>query len=244
MPAALIVHAHPEPRSFVSGMKDVACDVLGGAGYDVTVSDLYAQPFDPVAKPSDFTDRQNPSYLRYAREQRHAFKAGALAPDVQREFDRLMAADLLVLTFPLFWFSTPAILKGWFDRVLLPGPVYSGRRIYDRGGLAGKRAIVGCALGGRRHMFGENAVHGHLEALLSHLLRGTLGYTGLSVLPPFCAHHVPYLEKSDRNALMKGWSRHLGQIDSLDPIPMPNLDDFDDLLRPLVELDGSASQDA
>lgn len=65
---------------------------------------------------------------------------------MRAELDKLLACDLLVLSFPVFWFSVPAILKGWIDRVLVSGSVYGGMRFYDRGGFKGKRAV------GRRHL--------------------------------------------------------------------------------------------
>ncbi|WP_260442507.1 NAD(P)H-dependent oxidoreductase, partial [Pseudomonas aeruginosa] len=42
------------------------------------------------------------------------------------------------------------ILKGWFDRVLVSGVCYGGKRFYDQGGLAGKKALVSLTLGGRQ----------------------------------------------------------------------------------------------
>jgi len=52
-----------------------------------------------------------------------------LAPDIRAELDQLLAADRLILQFPLWWFSVLAILKGWIDRVLVNGVVYGqGKR--------------------------------------------------------------------------------------------------------------------
>ncbi|MBO6639061.1 MAG: NAD(P)H-dependent oxidoreductase [Roseitalea sp.] len=230
---ALIVHAHPEPRSFVAAMRDVAAEALGDSGYEVVVSDLYAEGFDPVAKPEDFLARADPDYLVYAKEQRHCLSADALCADIAREFERLMSADLLVLTFPIFWFSAPAMLKGWIDRVFLSGAIYGGRRFYDRGALAGRRALVGAALGGREHMFGPGSVHGDLTVMLRHLLQGTLGYAGYDVVEPFFAHHVPYVDDAARAAMLEGWRACLENIDARPVLPMPTLDDFDDRMRPV-----------
>jgi putative NADPH-quinone reductase len=58
--------------------------------------------------------------------------ADALAPDIAAEVAKLARAELVMLSFPMFWFSVPAILKGWIDRVLLSGLCYGGRRFYDR----------------------------------------------------------------------------------------------------------------
>jgi NAD(P)H dehydrogenase (quinone) len=51
------------------------------------------------------------------------------------------------------------------------------KRIYSKGGLVGKRALVTCTLGGRADMFGDDGIHGQINDMLKHLLQGTLGYT-------------------------------------------------------------------
>lgn len=228
----LIVHAHPEPRSFTSALKATAVEVLTARGHAVTVSDLYDMNFDPVARGSDFGSRANPDYLVYALEQRNAYKAATLAPDIEAEVEKLKQADLIILSFPVFWFSVPAILKGWIDRVLVSGLCYGGKRFYDRGGLRGKKMLASFTLGGREHMFGPAAVHGEIQTMLRPLLRGTFYYIGCSVLPPFVAWHVPYVSDAVRNGYLDDYRAYLTGIESVDPLVFPSLDDFDDRLYP------------
>lgn len=234
----LLVHAHPEPRSFCAAMKDRAVATLAGLGHRVEVSDLYAMGFDPVAKAADFARRRDPEHLNYALEQRLAFETGTLAPDIAREVQKVRAADLLVLCFPLWWFSVPAILKGWIDRVFLSGPFYGGRRFYDRGGLAGKRATCLISAGSRAHMLEEGGIHGPLEDMLRPLLQGTLGYVGCRVLRPFVAWHVPYVDAATRAGHLDALARYLQALETLAPLPMPCLDGFDPQMRPLPPRDG------
>jgi len=163
----LIVHAHPEPQSFTAALRDQAVSTLQEQGHAVQVSDLYAMQWNPVASAADFSTRENPDYLVYALEQRLGVKKQSIAADIQAELDKLLWADLLILNFPIFWFSAPAMLKGWIDRVLVSGVCYGGKRFYDQGGLAGKRALVTVTLGGREHMFGEGAIHGPLERAIA-----------------------------------------------------------------------------
>ncbi len=223
----LIVHAHPEPQSFCAAMKDAAVEVFRQQGHAVTVSDLYAMRFNPVASAEDFASRANPDYCVYALEQRHAAETGTLPDDIRTELEKLLACDLLVLTFPLFWASVPAILKGWFDRVLVSGKVYGGKRFYNRGGLAGKRALVGVTLGGREDMFGESGIHGPLEGMLKPVLQGTLGYAGCSVLKPFAGWHIPYISAEQRAQVLQAWRARLaGLAEEADFLPMPDLADF------------------
>lgn len=229
-----IVHAHPEPKSFNAALKDLAVRVLSDAGHEVQVSDLQAMTFNPVASAADFTDREDPDYLVYALEQRHGYETGTLAPDIQVEVEKLLWCDLLILNFPLFWFSVPAILKGWIDRVLISGLTYGGRRFYDRGGLKGRKAMVTLTCGGREHMLNaDDSIHGRLEDMLRPLLRGTLHYTGMTVLPPFVAWHVPYVSEGVRKQYLADYEARLGRLDDLAPLAFPSLDDFDDRLNPL-----------
>lgn len=229
-----IVHAHPEPRSFCAAMCGTALEHLRAAGHQVLLSDLYAIGFNPVASSADFGQRRNPGYLVYAQEQRHGQESGTLAPDVRAEIDKLLWCDLLILNFPVFWFSTPAMLKGWIDRVLVSGLTYGGRRFYDRGGLAGKRAMISITLGGQPHMFGPGGIHGPLDDMLRHLLRGTLAYTGLAVLPPFVAWHVPYIDQDARGAILQHLRERLAGLESMEPLPSPSLADYDSRLYPLA----------
>ncbi|MFO3674907.1 NAD(P)H-dependent oxidoreductase [Pseudomonas protegens] len=229
----LIVHAHPEPQSFTAALRDQARSTLEAQGHQVQVSDLYAMNWNPVASAADFASRDNPDYLVYALEQRLGVKNQSIAADIQAELDKLLWADLLILNFPMFWFSVPAMLKGWIDRVLVSGVCYGGKRFYDQGGLAGKKALVTLTLGGREHMFGEGAIHGPLQDILRPLLRGTLAYVGYDVLEPFVAWHVPYISQEAREAFLHSYRQRLQHLADDQPLVFPRLDQFDEALYPL-----------
>ncbi len=242
MKQAHIVYCHPEPKSFVHAMSRTARDALERTGWAVSQSDLYAKGFNPVAGAGDFESRSDPSHLVYSLEQRHARAQGTLAPDILEELEPVLAADLLVLAFPVFWFSAPAMLKGWFDRVLLSGTFYGGRRVYDRAGMVGRRAMVLTALGGRAHMFGPDALHGALPmGMLRHLMQGTLGYVGYSVLEPFIAYHVPYVSDEARREMLSSLDAVVANLDDRPLLPMPSLERFDEQFRPM---DGGATAGA
>jgi NAD(P)H dehydrogenase (quinone) len=228
----LIVHAHPEPRSFTSALKDLARTELEQAGHTVTVSDLYAMNWNPVASGADFGSRKNPDYLVYALEQRFNYEQGSIAPDIAAELEKIKAAELIIFSFPLYWFSVPAMLKGWIDRVLVSGLCYGGMRFYDKGGLKGKRALLSFTLGGREHMFGPDAIHGEIETMLRPLLRGSLYYCGLDVLPPFIGYHVPYITPEARAGVLENYRHYLANLDTLQPLKFPSVDDFDAKLYP------------
>lgn len=228
----LIVHAHPEPQSFTSSMRHTAVEELTRAGHSVEVSDLYAMGWNPVASAEDFGSRKNPDYLVYALEQRFSYEAGSIAADIAGEIEKLKRADLLILNFPIYWFSVPAMLKGWIDRVLISGLCYGGMRFYDQGGLKGKKAALSFTLGGRPHMFGEDAIHGELDVMLRPLLRGTLAYVGLEVLPFFAGYHIPYLKPEQRAEIMEQYKAWLAALPSAEPLRFPKMSEFDEKLYP------------
>ncbi|WP_265943342.1 NAD(P)H-dependent oxidoreductase [Dechloromonas sp. A34] len=228
----LIVHAHYEPQSFTTALKDLAVETLVAAGHEVRVSDLYAMHWNPVASVADFGERKNSDYCTYALEQRHGFENGSLAPDVLAEVEKVDWCDLLILNFPIFWFSVPAIMKGWIDRVFVSGRFYGGKRFYDQGGMTGKRAMLAFTLGGQPHMFGIEGIHGEIDLMLRPLLRGALGYAGFSVLPPFAAYHVPYLSHEGRQQILVDYQQRLLTLDTLEPLRFPSMGDFDERLYP------------
>ena len=228
----LIVHAHPEPKSFCSAMKDTAVETLQSLGHEVQVSDLHQMNWNPVASGDDFEVRSQPDYLVYALEQRESYKSGKFSPDIQAEIDKLKWCDVLIFNFPMYWFSVPAILKGWIDRVFVSGFCYGGKRFYDQGGLKGKKGLLAFTLGGREHMFGEDKIHGEIQTMLRPLLRGSMAYVGLSVLPPFIGWHVPYISDEERQSLLNQYREYLTNLDQLEPLIFPSLANFDERMMP------------
>jgi NAD(P)H dehydrogenase (quinone) len=239
----LIVHAHPEPQSFTTSMLHRAVRTFEAQGHEVMVSDLYAMNWNPVASAADFGARRNADYLVYALEQRENVAANAIAPDIAAELEKLIACDLVIFSFPLFWCSVPAIMKGWIDRVLVSGKVYGGVRFYDRGGMRGKRAMLAYTCGGRDFMFGPEGVHGEMDLMLRHMLRGTLGYSGFEVLPSFVGYHVPYVPNEERVAILDRYADYLTKLDQLQPLAFPTLDDFDSEMRPRARVEQLSEQD-
>lgn len=228
----LIVHAHYEPHSFNTALKDTAVATLTGAGHEVKVSDLYAMNWNPVASATDFSSRSNPDYCVYALEQRKGFESGTLAEDIRGEIEKVEWCDMLILNFPIFWFSAPAILKGWIDRVFASGRFYGGKRFYDKGGMQGKTALATITLGGQPHMFGPDAIHGEMDTMLRPILRGALAYCGFTVIPPYVAYHVPYVSLEARQDMLMEYQERLLHLDQATPLIFPKLVDFDEKLYP------------
>src|SRR5690554_2029072 len=137
----LIVLAHPEPNSFNAALCARAKAALEEAGHEVTISDLYAEGFNPVAGRHDFLSVANPDRFHYQTEQAYAARHGTYAPDVAREQERVAAADLIILQFPLWWGGVPSILKGWGERVYSYGFGYADGLRFETGVFRGRRAM-------------------------------------------------------------------------------------------------------
>lgn len=228
-----LVHAHSESDSFVAAMRDTIIAAFTARGDTVTVSDLYAMNFNPISGPHDFGSRAEPEHLTYALEQRHGFKAGTLAPDIMAEIAKIQAADIVGFTFPLYWFGVPAILKGWIERVFISGTFYGGKRVYGKGGMAGKRAFAAFSLGGRDYMFGEHGIHGELVmGMMKGFFQGTLGYVGFDVHHPYIGYHVPYLPLEQRQAALTDIAGYIATLEEQPILPMPNIDDFGPSFEP------------
>jgi len=109
MPRAHVVFAHPVPESLNAAAHQVVVETLTAKGWDVDDCDLNAEGFSPVMT---------------TEERRNYHNTEVNTAPVQSYVDRLRAADALVFCFPVWNFGYPAILKGWFDRVMLPGVVF------------------------------------------------------------------------------------------------------------------------
>jgi len=222
----LLVYAHPEPRSFNGALKDLAVATLTEAGHRVVVSDLYAQGFNPVAGPADFRARADAAVLDIGTEQAHAARTGGFAADVQAEMDKLLAADLLLLQFPFWWYSVPAILKGWIDRVFAYGVAYDFGRTWDRGVFTGRRALLSLTTSAPPTSSLQDGRNGDLERTLWPLHAGTLALCGYSVLPPFVSHAVRWVDAPRRQQILADYRQRLLGLAQDTPLFFHKLADY------------------
>ncbi|MBX9398020.1 NAD(P)H-dependent oxidoreductase [Streptomyces sp. TRM72054] len=210
-PRALIVHAHPEPHSFSTAQMTTAAQSLGEAGYRVEVLDLYADGWAPVLAREEFAPVDGP--FKPQTEQMRAVKEGALNADVKAHLDLLLAADLLVLSFPLWWFSLPAVLKGWVDRVFVMGGVFGGDYgLFRDAALAGKRAMLLFTTGGPSESFQPGGAFGPMDDFLFHIHRGMLEFVGFQVLDPVVTYGPARMTDQERTAALDAVRESVARI--------------------------------
>ncbi|MGE7956232.1 NAD(P)H-dependent oxidoreductase [Pseudomonas sp. NPDC089530] len=162
---ALIVVAHHDPRSLSHSLAKQVAEGLGPS-HTFEIADLFAEAFDPCFNAAD-----------------HAVHRRQVPPpaDVLAEQARIDRADALVLVYPVYWWSFPALLKGWIDRVFANGWAFDfnleanrmekqlGRLRVHLLGVAGADA-------------GTYERHGYAAAMKTQIDHGIFDYCGARVL--------------------------------------------------------------
>jgi NAD(P)H dehydrogenase (quinone) len=223
----LHVFAHPEPSSLNGALRDLAIAELKAQGHNVRLSDLYADGWKSQIDRADFPLLAPDARFVAAAASKAAFEADALTEDVRAEIRKLLWADVLILQFPLWWFSMPAILKGWVDRVFAYGFAYgvgehSDKRWGDRygeGTLAGKRAMLVVTAGGWEEHYAARGVNGPIDDLLFPINHGILYYPGYEVLPPFVVYSADRLDEAGLEPVAERLRTRMRTLATIPPIP-------------------------
>ncbi len=239
----LLVFAHPDPRSLNGALRDIALKELEVQGHSVRVSDLYADHWKSEVDRADFPTLAPDARLKPGGASAEAFAANALTEDVRAEQEKLLWADALILQFPLWWYTMPAILKGWVDRVYAYGFAYgvgehSDKHWGDRfgeGTFAGKRAMLIVTTGGWEEHYSRRGINGPIDDLLFPINHGILYYPGYDVLPPFVAYRVDRLDETRFQALTERLRERMRTLTTTPPIPYRRQNGGDYLI-PSLEL--------
>jgi NAD(P)H dehydrogenase (quinone) len=195
----LVVYAHHEPSSFTSAMKNLAYEVLSRRGHNVVISDLYGEGFNPLAQKWDFVTTSG-GHFNYMLEQKHAAKLDlAFSPDILGEIQKIKAAEIVLFIAPLWWSGVPAILKGWFDRVLAMGVAWDSGQFYEKGLLRGKQTMLILAAGHPTEYYTNYAQHKATAPQMLHPINhATLAFCGFDVHEPFVALNTLGMDQAGR----------------------------------------------
>ena len=198
-----LVKAHPEPDSFNSAMHQQAKITLSQANVNYFESDLYSMRFNPVAGYDDVKSFPKDEYFHLIKAQRWALDNQTFSNEMLAEQEKLQTSDLLILQFPLWWWSFPAILKGWIDRVLSSGFAYGNGAV-----LKPKKVMYSLTTGGA-----SNAEeHAYYQNKINALYEEVFGYMGWKILPPFIAHGVQSISQPERQQLLADYAKHLQKV--------------------------------
>jgi NAD(P)H dehydrogenase (quinone) len=188
--STLVVTAHPDPDSLTHHAADRLAQLVGVE--DVALAHLAQEGFDPR---STAQDRQ--AYLGRGRP----------ADDVLAEQRRLDAAQHLVLVFPVQWWSVPALLKGWVDRVFIAGWAFG----YDAEGRVEPRLqdLTTHLLPLAGTSAASFARHGYRAAFRTQLEVGVVDFCGMGRGATAFVHDA---ESGDRAALARSVDDAAGRI--------------------------------
>ena len=223
----LLVYAHPEPRSLNGSLKDFTVKHLESAGHSVQASDLYAMNWKAQLDADDSIERRSGERFDPSLYSKHAYENGLQSLDIVHEQKKLLWADAVILQFPLWWFSMPAILKGWVERVYAYGFAYGvgehsdtrwGDR-YGEGTLAGKRAMLIVTTGGWEPHYSTRGINGPIDELLFPIHHGIFYYPGFDVLPPFVVYRTGKIDDARYASICDQLGQRLDELFTATPIP-------------------------
>lgn len=178
---ALVVVSHSYPDSLTHHVARSVSDAIRTAGGTVETADLAAENFDP----------------RFTGGDLDLFRGKGNTPaDVRAEQDRIDRADHLVLVFPMYWWSMPALLKGWIDRVFVSGWAYDLTADYGIVKKLDRLTVHLVSLAGDDADSFER--HGVYDAFRTQIERGIVEYCGATVGSTTFLHET---DTSSREAL-------------------------------------------
>ena len=152
----LLVIAHPRRSSLTGQVADAFSEAAQANGHAIETADLARERFDPVLREPDEPDWNDPDKV--------------YSEDVRREMQRIERNEATVMVFPVYWWSMPALLKGWIDRVWNNGWAYGARKLKHR-----KALLLATAAGNAE----SYAKRGYDQAMRVQILTGTMEYCGI-----------------------------------------------------------------
>jgi NAD(P)H dehydrogenase (quinone) len=159
----LVVFAHPMRDSFTGEVLDNFTRGARDTGHVVELADLYREKFDPLLNATELTAQ---------------FEGRALPDDILAEQARYERCNAMVLIFPVWWWSVPAMLKGWIDRVFSAGWAYPvGEKDPSTTMLASaqRKNMILCCAGGSPDLYETQGADPTVERQLA---RAVFGYFG------------------------------------------------------------------
>ena len=185
----LAVFCHPRRNSFTGALLDAFAAGVGEAGHELELADLHREGFDPRFRPEDYAQ----------------FRAEPMPEEVLAEQRRVERADAFAFVFPVWWWSFPAMLKGWIDRVWSEGWAYTFTAERSKGLLRDRPTVL---LGSAATGAPTYRKYRYDEAMRVQIETGILGYCGISTTAAHIFHDVDSDAEARRAHLIR--AREIG----------------------------------
>ncbi len=180
---AVVIYAHPNPMSFNSAIAAVVREELEKKGAQVKFKDLYAMNWNPVLSAKDF----------------EGYHKGNLSEDVKTEQADISGADVIIMVAPVWWYSIPAILKGYIDRVLSIGFAYEYTPTGPRGMLTGKNALLITTCGADESTAQKG---GMVDGITKSVVNAVFGFSGFAQYKYKNFFAVPTVSEQERKEML------------------------------------------
>ena len=164
----LTIFSHPFRDKYPAAVMDAFHEPIINAGHSIDILDLHREGFDP----------------RFTEEDHACFWGGELPAEIAEMQRRVAKADQLVFVFPVYWWSMPALMKGWIERVFTVGWAYQyGTSVEDRGkenlnGLLTNLPTLLLGVGGSKKATYEK--YNYEEAMKIQIDLGIFSYSGVT----------------------------------------------------------------
>jgi len=179
----LLIYAHPNPKSFCHAIKEEIENQIKQQGGEVTARDLYQLGWDPVLSSNDFVQ----------------FMQHTTPVDIAAEQEFVRRAGRIIFVYPVWWFSMPAILKGYIDRVFSRGFAYDTKGHRIQGLLKGKEVMIFNTTGGPRFAY---YLLGYKLGIKLTVDIGTFMFCGLKVKLHKFFYAVPVITDKARKKML------------------------------------------
>jgi len=179
----LVLYAHPNPKSFNAAILEAIKEELDKKEAAVRVKDLYAMNWNPVLSAADF----------------QRMLAGQMSEDIAKEQADVTWADLLIVVSPIWWYTLPAILKGYIDRVMCQGFAYRYTETGPEGLLKGKRAAIITTSGADENTAKQS---GMTESIKVSIVNGIFGFCGFEDTRYMNFYAVPQVSDGVRKRML------------------------------------------
>lgn len=182
----LVVYTHPHPYGFNQGILERIEKTLVDQKQELRTKklyELYEQGFNPVLDYSELS----------------ILKQGKIPGDIQKEHKDILWAEALVFVYPIWWYSCPALLKGWIDRVFCYDFAYRMGVKGLEGLLHHEKALV-ITTSANSHEDYENS--GGVELIERPMTIGTLAFCGIKKVHYKALYSVQKVSDRERSVML------------------------------------------